>query len=74
MQSVLVPILHTIHVLDFTVNLQPSVGICQKQNQSIETRVDDYSENQNDVFANPVRVLLRSMRNDIQLTYSVITP
>lgn len=55
----------------FHCQLQPYVGICQKKNLSIKTRVDDYSENQNDVFTNPVRVLLRSLRNGIQLTYLV---
>lgn len=50
---------------------QPSVGPCQKKNSSIKTRVDDYSENQNVVFTHPVRVLPRSVRNGIQLTYLV---
>lgn len=48
---------------------QLPVVIGHKKNSSIKTKVDDYSENQNDVFTNSV--LLRRVKNGIQLTYLV---
>ena len=70
--SVLVQILHRVHVR-FYCQLQPPVGICQKQNQSTDTCQGAWQQgNRSGVFTNAVSVLPRSMRNGIQLAYSVV--